>query len=227
MTAWPILEFCGEHRFLSNFWVEMPLAVDLNAMLGMPYMHVPMGVPGSPGIRAGVFSGLSVEHIYQAAKVGPEDDALLADDMLDKMFAIVSASDGKYAGCATAKRLGGLVTPLRHGWDQGLKQRVMLACLRRKFSVEHNPENVEMLRATGCRMLVEGNRHGDTTWGAIWMGLPAAKESGLPIWARDADPATRPLVKALAGNNWLGRLLMLVRAELDCAEAIETSERGA
>jgi predicted NAD-dependent protein-ADP-ribosyltransferase YbiA (DUF1768 family) len=101
----------------------------------------------------------------------------------------------------------GKQVPLIAGWDDGLKQQVMLACLRAKFAP--GSQLAEELRRTGYRMLVEGNTWGDRTWGAIWMSPQGAAAGAYGIWARDGG-------QVLAGENWLGRLLMLVRAELDC-----------
>lgn len=195
MSAGPILEFKGEHGFLSNFAAGVIKVPQMPAIKGEPRMHPASGLDAA-----------TVEHAFQALKAANKADALW----------VLHAPDA-----AAAKRRGskrgddGVRIALRSDWED-VKQDVMLVCLRRKFDPYTNPVLAEQLSATGYRMLVEGNTWGDRTWGAIWLGLPAAKETDLPIWARDADRAARPLVMALAGENWLGRLLMLVRAELDC-----------
>ena len=86
-----------------------------------------------------------------------------------------------------AKRLGQRVT-LREDWEN-VKVSVMLKLLRHKFLGNRILKN--KLRATGDAWLVEGNTWGDNFWGAI------------PSGHKDD----------LVGQNWLGYLLMLVRAE--------------
>jgi ribA/ribD-fused uncharacterized protein len=65
-----------------------------------------------------------------------------------------------------------------------IKLAVMLCLLRSKFS---NPTLAAQLVATGDAELIEGNTWGDRFWGQCPLGQ---------------------------GENWLGRLLMLVRHEL-------------
>jgi ribA/ribD-fused uncharacterized protein len=67
---------------------------------------------------------------------------------------------------------------------QQVKIAIMTAIVRAKF--QHNPELAQKLAATADAELVEGNRHHDRFWG----------------------------VCGGVGQNWLGRILMQVRAEL-------------
>jgi ribA/ribD-fused uncharacterized protein len=92
------------------------------------------------------------------------------------------------------RRIAGLATPAqakRAGRNLALrpdweqvKIAVMTAIVRAKF--QHNPDLTQKLAATADAGLVEGNRHGDRFWG-VCQG---------------------------EGQNWLGRVLMEVRAEL-------------
>lgn len=65
-----------------------------------------------------------------------------------------------------------------------IKYEVMLECVRYKF--KHHPELAGKLLATGDAYLEEGNTWGDRIWG-VYQGQ---------------------------GTNWLGKILMTVRAEL-------------
>jgi hypothetical protein len=65
-----------------------------------------------------------------------------------------------------------------------IKYQVMLECVRYKFT--HHPELAAKLLATGDAYLEEGNTWGDRIWG-VYHGQ---------------------------GTNWLGKILMTVRAEL-------------
>jgi ribA/ribD-fused uncharacterized protein len=78
----------------------------------------------------------------------------------------------------------GLGLLLRDDWEQ-VKIPIMRTLLRQKFA---RPDLRDKLLATGDRKLEEGNAWHDTFWGV--------------------DLRTR------LGQNWLGRLLMEVRAEL-------------
>jgi ribA/ribD-fused uncharacterized protein len=74
------------------------------------------------------------------------------------------------------------------------KNATMLTLLRTKFSAI-NPELVQALKETGTATLIEGNTWGDRYWGCV-------EENG--NWV---------------GHNWLGKLLMQVRAEVVNNEA--------
>jgi len=102
-----------------------------------------------------------------------------------------------------AKRLGREVRPLPPWWE-GRKREIMLNCLLAKFSI---PELRQRLAATGDAVLIEGNTWGDDYWGAVRVpvGQRATTQAELALpWWRDFDGP-------LAGHNWLGRLLMMVR----------------
>jgi predicted NAD-dependent protein-ADP-ribosyltransferase YbiA (DUF1768 family) len=93
----------------------------------------------------------------------------------------------------------------------------MLYLERLKFSIERL---ARMLAGTGFRLMVEGNTWNDQIWGAVWVGLQADAR-GLPGWGRNNG-------QVLRGHDWLGRLLMLVRAEHNCGlqQVIEGRREG-
>jgi len=91
---------------------------------------------------------------------------------------------------ADAKRRGRHVN-LRPGWDTRVRFEVMASVLDAKFRT--HPGRVEALLSTGDAMLVEGNTWHDNVWGDCRCGR------------RRCEPA---------GDNHLGRLLMLLRDEL-------------
>lgn len=91
-----------------------------------------------------------------------------------------------------AKKLGAKLT-LRPNWPE-VKVEVMRALLRQKF--QSHPELAELLRKTGDAELVEGNTWHDNFWGAC----RCARCNGQPA------------------HNWLGRLLMEVRQELQAPD---------
>ena len=76
---------------------------------------------------------------------------------------------------------------LRLDWD-AIKIETMRALVRQKFSA-HTDLRAKLL-ATGDAELIEGNHWGDTFWGQCPIGN---------------------------GQNWLGKILMEVRAELSAA----------
>jgi ribA/ribD-fused uncharacterized protein len=94
---------------------------------------------------------------------------------------------------AEAKKRGRQVTR-RSDWDY-IRKAVMLRMVLAKFS-QHQDLAVRLV-ATGDKILVEGNTWGDDFWGAV--NRPA--EAGDTLWG--------PV--PLAGKNWLGRILMMVR----------------
>ena len=100
------------------------------------------------------------------------------------MKSLIPEERRKIAACRTpgdAKRLGRRIA-LRSDWDQ-IKLGIMENALRLKFK---DPKLADMLKATGNKKLVEGNRWNDTYWG-VCRGV---------------------------GKNHLGRLLMKVRSDL-------------
>ena len=88
---------------------------------------------------------------------------------------------------AEAKKRGRQV-PIRTDWEE-VKNSVMLRLLRTKFAAEPTRS---MLLATGDAQLVEGNTWHDQYWGSC----------------------TCPMHARVAGENWLGKLLMQVREEM-------------
>lgn len=139
----------------------------------------------------------TTEHAFQAAKVEPATPHFA--EHYRRIAEAPSPGVAKRLGSAEGFREHGAT--LRQSWDE-IKVIVMLACLRKKFASSHalnaNPLSPtsatgldRLLLLTGRRMLVEGNTWNDTYWG-VCRGT---------------------------GTNMLGRLLMLVRAELNCAAA--------
>lgn len=105
-----------------------------------------------------------------------------------KAFEMVRTADGP----GHAKALGRSI-PLRDDWE-AVKYDVMAAVLRSKFAPDRS--EADLLLATGDRLLVEGTYWRDRVWG-IDLGKYEARH----------DPTAY-------GRNWLGTLLMAVRAEL-------------
>jgi predicted NAD-dependent protein-ADP-ribosyltransferase YbiA (DUF1768 family) len=152
----------------------------------------------------------SVEHAFQAAKVEPATPGFVEHYM---RIAEAGTVEERRPNPALAKQLGSARAfaehgaTLRKGWDEEVKVQVMLACLRAKFGLEgasHEgrytvevPELAGRLISTSPRVLVEGNAWGDTYWG-VCRGQ---------------------------GKNMLGRLLMLVRAELLVAASAHVMPR--
>lgn len=214
MSAGPIYNFSGEFAWASNF-DESVLALEPDLIM----QNVP--VPTAPAwntpeghveiaritaevdglvprvIEEGLLMVPGVERPYQAWKT---DDVKAAAYILG---ASTPAAAKKFGQPPTKK--GGIVHDLRPGWVTGVAQSAMLYLERLKFSEERL---AQLLKGTGFRLMVEGNNWNDTIWGAIWMAANA-EANGLPGWGRDGN-------KVLRGLNWLGRLLMLVRAEHNC-----------
>ena len=127
----------------------------------------------------------TAEHAFQCAKAV---SVLDYQKILKAPTAAAAKRAGRSAGC-------------REDWEQ-IRHRVMLDVLLAKFA---SPAMAVRLAATGDAVLVEGNTWGDDHWGAVTF------ESGLtrlPLW-NCQDEGGR--VRVLAGENWLGRLLMMVR----------------
>ena len=85
------------------------------------------------------------------------------------------------------KRLGRQIK-LIYNWDE-FKLSSMKFCITQKF--KQNPDLLAKLVATGDEELVEGNTWGDVYWGVC--------------------------LKTGVGENQLGKILMEVREELNCA----------
>lgn len=88
-----------------------------------------------------------------------------------------------------AKQLGWSFIP-RPGWRERIRHQVMADVLAAKFTT---PSLAARLIATGTALLVEGNTHCDSDWG----------------WCKCIRHRSRP------GNNYLGRALMRLRAQLN------------
>lgn len=127
----------------------------------------------------------TAEHAFQACKSENEADVIR-----------IHAASTPYR----AKQLGRQVT-LRPDWEQ-VKRRMMTEVLLAKFG--GNRELTTLLTATGRMVLVEGNTWGDDYWGAVPYELGVPVPPALPFW-------TSPGTVRLAGQNWLGRILMMVR----------------
>lgn len=111
----------------------------------------------------------TTEHFFQAMKSVDET-------FRDKM--------AKAATPGASKRMG-RTAALRPDWNE-VRDEVMLVAVRHKFRLVQGLDR--MLLSTGGALLVEGNRHGDATWGF------------------DLDRGY--------GENRLGLILMRVRDEL-------------
>ena len=114
----------------------------------------------------------STEHAYQAAKT---------HDPVARARISTAQKPGE------AKRLGTHVV-LRPDWEE-VKLGIMEGLLQQKF--EPGTELGEKLRATGSKILVEGNR-----WHDVWWGVCVCKK-------HDGK-----------GRNELGKLLMKIRSGL-------------
>ena len=87
-----------------------------------------------------------------------------------------------------AKRMGKKEPGFPSNWNE-ISYGIMKNILKAKFAV---PELREKLKATGDAVLIEGNRHHDNRWGNC----------------------TCDRCKNREGQNWLGKILMELRAEL-------------
>ena len=87
-----------------------------------------------------------------------------------------------------ATRMGKKEPGFPSNWNE-ISYGIMKNILKAKFAV---PELREKLKATGDAVLIEGNRHHDNRWGNC----------------------TCDRCKNREGQNWLGKILMELRAEL-------------
>ena len=128
----------------------------------------------------------TAEHAYQAAKAMSSVQAQWVRD-----------ADSP----AEAKRRGRKVVAWQD-WER-MKKKIMLAVLLAKFS---DLDLAQLLVTTSPATLVEGNTWGDDYWGAVPYDGPSDHwATMLPIWQAPVPG------QVLAGHNWLGRLLMVVR----------------
>jgi ribA/ribD-fused uncharacterized protein len=127
----------------------------------------------------------TAEHAYQASK---------ASTMPDVTRIMSCATPGE------AKRMGRTLK-LSPDWEQ-VKRRAMIEILLAKFGPS---EDLSKRLADTEGALVEGNTWGDIYWGAVAMDRGTIPPE-MPVWAPE-PPETR----YLAGQNWLGKCLMMVR----------------
>lgn len=97
-----------------------------------------------------------------------------------------------------AKKIGRRIK-IRSDWEQ-IKREVMMRILLAKFA---DPQMRDQLLATGDAVLIEGNTWGDTFWGCV--AAETRPRMIMPLWGEH---------KQWAGDNWLGRELMMVREVL-------------
>lgn len=136
----------------------------------------------------------SAEHAFQASKTREPAEAAFV---------------GRASSPRLAKRLGRAAT-CRPDWEQ-VKKRVMFSVLVAKFARDPGVTSGSLgaqLVATGHQILVEGNRWGDTYWGAA-PGIHAP-HAGVVSSSWTAEDGS-----LLWGHNYLGRLLMAVRDILE------------
>lgn len=103
------------------------------------------------------------------------------------------------AGTPAEAKAAGRAIACRPDWEQ-VKRQVMLRVVLAKFT---DPELRERLAVTVPHLLVEGNTWGDTYWGAVPY-KPGVPTAGMTVWSGDD-------IVSWAGENWLGRILMMVR----------------
>jgi ribA/ribD-fused uncharacterized protein len=104
---------------------------------------------------------------------------------------------------AQAAKAAGRQAALRPDWEQ-VKRPVMFGVNLAKYT------QLGDLRAallhTGQRLLIEGNHWGDDEWGAVpYLGRPPGARD-VPLWRTGPSNQTW-----LAGDNWLGWTLMVIR----------------
>lgn len=121
---------------------------------------------------------------YEGFRYATVEHAYQAAKSADPMARMAFMVGGRHETPGQAKRAGRLLS-LRRDWDK-VKQPTMLRLERCKFRWGESDDLAPMLVRTWPYELVEGNTWGDRYWG------------------RCAD----------IGQNYLGRLLMLVRYEL-------------
>lgn len=129
----------------------------------------------------------TAEHAFQAAKT---QDPVMA------RWVAGAPTPGE------AKKRGRRVR-LRPDWE-AVRRLVMFDVLRGKFDV--NGSLAQLLAGTDGE-LVEGNTWGDIYWGAVPMDRGTIPP-GMSVWAPGDDSQD---IRWLAGHNWLGRELMMLR----------------
>jgi hypothetical protein len=153
------------------------------------YRH-PVAVPGWGRVC------LTAEHAYQAAKARTWEQAQWVADAPTPQLA----------------KSRGRQVELSDGWE-ARKRAVMLKILLAKFTRNWDNKLAQRLVATGDAVLVEGNTWGDTFWVAVRPGLRGFSPD-LPAWRFGVKGPLDCGDDLLAGHNWLGRELMMVREVL-------------
>lgn len=223
MTAGPILEFQGEHRFLSNFDDGHHIWLGLSDTHGLPWQPRWLRDDRNDELlaRAADAGLLTDDGAVRVRGVERPFQAFKTDDLEVAVAILAADTAGKAKRMGKPPEKGGLVADLREGWATGVSREAMRWLLAHKFGDRPMPGEPEgygdRLLATGYRMLVEGNPWGDRTWGAIWVQASERNKSCGPRWSW--APLNGGTAQELRGENWLGRLLMLVRSELDCGTA--------
>lgn len=128
----------------------------------------------------------TVEHAFSAAKLDPNGGVFSREEVMEEMRVISLASSPAAAKGLGRRRMWKGKPFMRADWDS-VKKSLILELLRRKFAIPHLRAQ---LLATGQALLVEGNTHGDKLWGMV-------ESAGV-----------------FYGSNWLGEMLMVVRAEI-------------
>lgn len=141
---------------------------------------------------------ITAEHAFQSAKA-----ALTGDQRLVNRVSFAATA-------GEAKVLGRKLKIDVARWDAA-KKTIMMEILLAKFG--YGGELPAKLAATAGRQLVEGNTWSDDFWGAVPVQGTAADiaqrgMADVPLWAPASDSGHSMW---LAGQNWLGRMLMMTR----------------
>lgn len=163
------------------------------------FYECPHGVDFDPDNDGVVMNFRTAEHAYAYAKVDPKDTQTRAQIR-------AARTPGE------AKRLGRMGL-MRMGWEEpGLQGKVatMLRILRAKFK---DLVLASRLLCTGDERLVEHNWWHDNFWGSCMC---------TPCYTKRLTRVGRPT----EGENWLGQLLMTVRAEIHGRWSEEEVKRG-
>jgi ribA/ribD-fused uncharacterized protein len=127
------------------------------------------------------------EHAYAAQKVYEVDE--------DLYLRINRSTDPQ-----EAKTLGRTAPVIRHDWEE-IKYNVMKTVVAEKFLQNHML--IDALLGTGNAYLQEGTFWHDTVWGVNLVGTNPDGSTGII-----EDPLLRE------GKNWLGTILMELRAKI-------------
>jgi predicted NAD-dependent protein-ADP-ribosyltransferase YbiA (DUF1768 family) len=220
MSAGPIYQFTREYAWASNFdetrlvlpavEVGPEFLPDWQTRDGLATIaKITEGTPGLVPCGLSADGGLSVpgvERPFQASKTQDVEKAAL-------ILGAPTPHEAKKKGLSPER--GGLVDDLRPGWTEDLLgQRAMLYLTGLKYQ---NERLMHLLIRTGYRLMVEGNNHRDTIWGAVWARPSEAHRVKGPRWGSKADSTE----EELRGQNWLGRILMYQRAQFDMGLVVE------